>query len=154
LAVERLSGDLDGLGFVGGVGVEAAPWPVFRTLDYSGLDGVAVHGAELLDPLGFREDVEVVIAGFPNKFGGAGTGETLLENLNRCRQLLSVGFSYEKMDVVRHEDVPKDVKQVFLAGFFEDSLEGVTGFGGLEDVDVAVATDGDEMEVPGVLATI
>jgi hypothetical protein len=145
---------LNGLGLVGGVSVETAPGPVFRTLDYSGFDGVAMHVAELLDPLGFGEDVEVVIAGFPDKFGGAGAGETLFENLNRRRQLLSVRLSYEEMDVVRHEDVAEDAKEVFLTGFFEDSLEGVARFGGFEDVGVAVATDGDEMEVAGVLATI
>jgi hypothetical protein len=145
---------LDGLGFVGGVSVETAPGPVFRTLDYSGFDGIAMDVAELLDPLRFCEDVEVVITGFPDKFGGAGTGETLLENLNRSRQLLSVGFGYEEMDVVRHENVTKNLEEVFLAGLFENLLESITGFGGFEDVGVAVAADGDEMEVAGVLATI
>ena len=56
--------------------------------------------------------------------------------------------------MVRHEDVAEDLEEVFLAGFFEDSLEGVTGFRGFEDVAVAVATDRDEVEVTGVLVTI
>jgi hypothetical protein len=46
------------------------------------------------------------------------------------------------------------LEEVFLAGFFEDSLEGFTGFRGYEDVAVTVATDRDEVEVTGVLATI
>ena len=153
VATRVLSCDLDGVGLVG-VGAKAAPWPVFRTFDQASFDRVAVHVAELLDSLGFSEDIEVVIAGLPNKFVGAGSGEALLEDLNRNGELLPVGLGYKEMDVVRHEDVAEDLKKIFLAGLFEDCLQGITGFGRFEDVCVAVATDGDEMEVAGVLATI
>jgi hypothetical protein len=133
------------MGLIGGVGVEAAPGPIFRPLDDSGLDRVAVHVAEFFDPLGFGEDVEIVIAGLPNELVRAGAGEALLKDLNRGPQFLPVGFGYEEMDVVRHEDVAEDVEEVFLASFFDDPLEGVTGFGTLEEMAVAIATDGDEV---------
>ena len=55
--------------------------------------------------------------------------------------------------MIRHEDVAEDFEAIFLAGLFEDLLEGVAGFGGFEDVGVAVAADGDEVEVSGVVAT-
>jgi hypothetical protein len=51
--------------------------------------------------------------------------------------------------VVRHEDIAEDLKGVFLANFFEVILERVSGRGRSEDVGVAVATDGYEVEVSG-----
>jgi hypothetical protein len=58
------------------------------------------------------------------------------------------------MDVIRHENVTEDLEEIFLAGFFEDSLESVTGFRGFEDVAVTVATYRDEVKVTGVVVTI
>jgi hypothetical protein len=57
------------------------------------------------------------------------------------------------MDVVRHEDVAKDVETLFFAGVFEDLLEDVAGGWSSEDVGVTVTTDGDEVEVSGLLVT-
>lgn len=45
------------------------------------------------------------------------------------------------------------MEEIFLAGLFEDLLEGVTGGGGFEEVGVAVTADGDEVEVSGVVET-
>jgi hypothetical protein len=120
---------LDGLRFDGGIGVEAAPGPIFRPLDDSGLDRVAVHVAEFFDPLGFGEDIEVVITRLPDELVRTGSGEALLKDLNRRGQSLLIGFGHQEMDVVRHEDVAEDLEEVFLAGLFEDPLEGIAGFG-------------------------
>jgi hypothetical protein len=57
------------------------------------------------------------------------------------------------MDVVRHEDIAKNVETAFPAGVFEDLLEDVAGGGSSEDVGVTVTTDGDEMKVSGLLVT-
>ena len=72
-----LFGDFDGVGVVGGVCAEAAPWPIFGTFNEAGFYWVTVHVAELFDSLGFGEDVEVVIARFPHILFGAGAGEAL-----------------------------------------------------------------------------
>ena len=87
-----LSSDLDGVGLVGGVGVEAAPPPVSGMLDQARLDWVAMHVTKFLDSLGFGEDIEIVVAGFPDEFVGAGAGEALLEDLNRRGQFVSIGL--------------------------------------------------------------
>ena len=55
--------------------------------------------------------------------------------------------------MVGHEDIAEDVKGIFAAGLLDDLLEGVAGFGGLQDVGVAVAADGDEVEVSGLVVT-
>ena len=78
----RLGGDSDGVGVVGGVGLEAAPVPCAGFCDESSCDRVAVDVAELFDSLSLREDVEVVVAGLPDVVFGSGAGETLLEDLD------------------------------------------------------------------------
>ena len=55
--------------------------------------------------------------------------------------------------MVRHENIAEDLEAVFLACFFEDLLEGVSGGGGSQDVGVAVAADGDEVQVSGLLVS-
>jgi hypothetical protein len=42
---------------------------------------------------------------------------------------------------------------VFLTGLFEDLLEGVAGGGGPQNVGVAVAADGDEVQVSSLLVS-
>jgi len=44
---------------------EAAPWPVFGSLNEAALDRIAVNVAELLDEFGVCQDVEVVVAALP-----------------------------------------------------------------------------------------
>ena len=49
----------------------AAPGPVFGFEDEASGDCVLVNVMELLEPLGVREDVEVVVAGLPELFAVA-----------------------------------------------------------------------------------
>jgi hypothetical protein len=70
------------MGFVGGVGLEAAPRPFSGLCDEAPRDGIAVDVAELFDALSLGEDVEVVVAGFPNVVFCACAREALLENLD------------------------------------------------------------------------
>lgn len=74
-------GDGHGMGFAG-VGVEAAPGPVFGLLDRAGGNGVLVHVVELLDDLVVLEDIEVVVARFPDELCCAGAGEALFHDLD------------------------------------------------------------------------
>jgi hypothetical protein len=58
------------------------------------------------------------------------------------------------VDVVRHDDVAVDVKQIFLTGLFEDAGESVTSFGGAEYAAFTCAAEGDEVEVSGLVVSI
>ena len=109
-----------GVRFFGGVGAVAAPrGQSSGRSTIPAFDWIAVHVAELFGSLGFGEDVEVVVAGFPYKLVGAGSREALLENLNRRRQFLSVRLGYEEMNVIGHKDMPaEDLEEVIPAGFF------------------------------------
>jgi hypothetical protein len=72
--------DLDEVVFVVGVDSEAAPLPLFRLFDQAGLYRIAMHVTKFFDFFGFREDVEVVVTGFPDELFGLGAGETLLDD--------------------------------------------------------------------------
>ena len=54
-----------------------------------------MHVAELLDSLGFSEDVEVVVARLPDKFFCADSGETLFDYLDCGRELYILWLSDE-----------------------------------------------------------
>ena len=72
-----------------------------------------------------------------------------------CGSEFSVfGIGEEEVDVIRHEDVAVNLEFVFLAGFFEDFLEGVAGGWSFKDVAVAVTTNGDEVEVSSSVSTV
>ena len=75
--------DLDGVVFVVGVGAETAPLPLIRLFDQSGLYRIAMHVTKFFDPFGFGEDVEVVVAGFPDELFVSAAGEALLYDLDR-----------------------------------------------------------------------
>jgi hypothetical protein len=77
-----VGGDLNWVGFVLSVGVVAAPRPLVGLLYESGSDGVSVHVTKFFNSLRIREDIEVMIARFPDKFLLAGAGEALFKNLD------------------------------------------------------------------------
>jgi hypothetical protein len=49
------------------------------------------------------------------------------------------------VDVVRHDDVTVDVKQILLAGLFQDFYESVASFYGAENISFPGATESNEV---------
>lgn len=88
------------MGLVEGLGAEAAPGPVFGAFDKACFDWIAVHVAEFFDSLGFRVDVEVIVARLPDELVGSGAGEALLQDLDGCRKLCLFRLRDEEMDVI------------------------------------------------------
>jgi hypothetical protein len=114
-------------------------------------DGVLVDVVEFLGSLVFCLDVEVVVAVFPDLGFGARSREALLDDLHDGGEELVLRFRDEEMDVVRHDDIAVDLELVFCAGLFEDFEEGVSGLWSSEDGAVTETTEGDEVEVSGLL---
>jgi len=54
--------------------------------------------------------------------------------------------------VLGHEDVGVDGEVVGVPGLFDDSFEDVFGFVVFEKGEAAIATEGDEVELAGVMA--
>lgn len=56
--------------------------------------------------------------------------------------------------MVRHYDVTIDVEQILLAGLFQDFYESATCFCCSEDVSLTGATEGDEVEISGLVVSL
>lgn len=57
------------------------------------------------------------------------------------------------MDVFRHEEVGVEDERVRLAGFFDQSFDGVFGFRVFEERETPVTTEGDEVELACILSS-
>lgn len=77
----------------------------------------------------------------------------MLEDLQGGGEGVFRGLVGEEMDVLRHEDVGGYTETLLPAGLFEDLLNGVFCCGGVEEGLTLVATEGDEVEVVGLLVT-
>ncbi len=55
--------------------------------------------------------------------------------------------------MVRHEYVTEKAEVIFPTGVLENLLKDVAGGGSSQDVSVAVAADGDEVQVSGLLVS-
>ena len=127
----------------------AAPWPVFRLFHKAPLDWVAVDITELLGELRLREDVEVVVALFPEMW--TFTFEALrgfcFQRAEDALQFRLFGFVDEEMDVFGHEDVAVHVEAVTRASTFEKFEEHCAGVVVVEEGKTLEATEGDEVVV-------
>ncbi len=75
----------------------------------------------------------------------------MFEDLEEGGESACWGFVGEEMDVLGHEDVGGDAEALLLASLFEDLLEGVFCGGSLEEGLSVVTTEGDEVELVGLL---
>jgi hypothetical protein len=148
-----LYGDGDGAGFEDGVGAEAGPGVVFGFCGKAGGDWVAVHVPELLDALLGGEDVEVLVAGKPKGRLRRAARDFALDGGDGFGEDFAGRFGEKKVDVFGHDDVADDVEGILFSPGFEHGFEEGFGFGGVEVGVTVLATEGDEMEVAGLLAT-
>jgi hypothetical protein len=146
--------NFNGSGFTGDVVVEAAPAIVFWLCDQATLYRVAMDVAELFDLFLRTGDIEVVIATLPElllvgwlEFPG---GE-LLEDLEEGGEGVEGWFVGEQVDMLGHEDIGRDEEALLPARLFQESLDGVFYLGSVQEGLTFVATEGDEVEVAGLL---
>jgi hypothetical protein len=142
---------LDWGGEVLGVGTETAPGPVCRGGSEASTDWVLVDVVELLGSLVFCEDVEVVVAGFPDVLLRTGSGETLLDDLHGGREWDQSGLAEEHVDVVGHDDIAGHGEVVLGAGLLQGFEEGVAGLRVAEDGELAITAEGQEAECTGMV---
>ena len=95
--------------------------PVLRMHHEAAFDRVAVHVLQLLDSLVVRKDVEIVVAGLPERAFREASGDGDLQGLQGFRQGIVGKFADEQVNVLRHDDVAEDFELVMAAG----ALEGV-----------------------------
>ena len=113
---------------------------------------VAVDVAEFFDALWVGEDVEVVVAGEPERFFGEFVRDGTLDDGECHAQWFDWGLGYEEVDVFWHDDVADDVKVVAFADGFQGFEEDLFCVGGGQVGGSVVTTEGDEVEVSGLLS--
>lgn len=148
--------DFDRAAFAVGPMVEAAPWPVFRLLDETASDRIAVDVYQLLDPLCVSENVEVVIAGLPELRPRAFEefGRLSFEGSKRVVEAMQFWFAEEQVDVLRHQDVGEHIELVATAESFQHVQEDDSGVIVVEVGEPVIATEGQEMIVTFSLVTL
>ncbi len=114
--------------------------------------------SELLDSLGFRPYVEVVIAALPEprliSTDAEVTRNVLLEHLNRDRQLSALLFTHEEMNVFGHDYVSGDEHAVPAANIFQRPFEHSSGQGRAKQRLTTITAEGDEMKIRGSVVTL
>ena len=133
----------------------AAPGPVFGVKDEASGDWIAVDIAELFEPLGVREDVEVVVTGLPELFAVAFQELRGLsfEDAQGGREGFSFRFAEKKVDMLGHEDVAVYLEAVSLAELFECVQEDAAGVVVVQERLPVEAAESDEVVVACGLVT-
>ncbi len=127
----------------------AAPWPVFGFIDEAALDGIAVDVAKFLGELPLREDVEIVVALFPEMLAVASEsfGGLCFQCAEDALQFRPFRLVYKEMDVLGHKHVAEYVEAVTGARAFEKFKEDCLGVVVVEEGKTLKATEGDEVVV-------
>jgi hypothetical protein len=113
-----------------------------------------VHVAELLGPLLWISDIEVVIARLPEVHLSRllqNLRSALLQHLKRGRERGDSRFSDEQVDVFGHEDIAGDYELTLLPNSFELVLEDGVCAGSREERETVITTECDEVETAGIL---
>lgn len=124
---------------------------MIRCSNQAACDWVAMDVPELLDALLFRVDVEIVVSRLP---------EGPLLSLDRDREFKGLqclcengvgGFADEQVYVLRHDDVPSHEEVIAQSHGLKRGLEKCTRIWRSEVRSSVVTTEGDEVEIAGLL---
>ena len=132
---------------------EARPLPVLRPGDEPAGYRVAMNVTQLLGLLCAHAYIEVVIADLPEGFWQGLFRDGGFKGLNRARESSALGLGHEHVDVLRHDDIAEDMKDITPSRFLETPLEEVARRPVAEVWTVAVATEGQVMEITTELVT-
>ena len=115
----------------GRVMTETAPRPVLRFRHEPAPHRISVKIAQLLSKLSFTPDIEVVVTLLPERFlgpQGEPTCHALLQRFQRLRKRAALGFFYEQMHMLRHDDVSVHAEPERLPAPFQRGYEDCAGF--------------------------
>jgi hypothetical protein len=128
---------------------KAAPLPVLWCRDQSALHRVLVDVAEFLHCLLSTPHRKLVIAGLPetrHPLRPQSAGGDLFEHLHHRRQFPALRLADQKVYMLRHNHVARDVVAVPAADTFQIMLERVSRANGIEQLHSPVTTERDEVQ--------
>jgi hypothetical protein len=106
---------------------------------------------ELLNPLLFGMDVEIVIAHQPEWPFRALLRDGGLQSLNCAIQDPAPRLGNQQMNMLWHKDISKDKRDISLANGFKCMFENIAGRSGGQIGEASVAAEGEEMKIRSLL---
>ncbi len=145
--------DLDGSFDSSLVVPEAGPRPIFRFLDQTAFDWIAVHIPQLLHSLLFRPHVEIIVSRLPEGAFPVPQRNRELDCLDHLVKARPRRFIHEQVNMFRHHYVSCHNEFIFLANAFQRGLEEIPRFGSGEIRKTTVTTEGEKVHLAGMLVT-
>jgi len=150
---------------------KAAPLPMFRLLHQAPLHRIPVHVTQLLDPLAFAPDIEILESFLPDRNRGGVpepslrrrsapacplhlAGEALFDHLHHDRGVAHFRFRNQQMKMLWHKDVSVHDEAVLVAGLFQKGKENVAAPGRTQMRLTALAAAGYEVQIPGPVVAV
>jgi hypothetical protein len=110
-----------------------------------------VHVFQLLHMLALCEDVEVIIARLPEGPFAAMNRNRKLQRLDCLGQDSPLRFTDQQMHMFRHHDIAENTKVIPDTNRFQGTFKEVTSLLRIKMRLPSIATEGDKVEVSGVL---
>jgi len=132
---------------------KTGPRPIFRFLNQSALDRIAVHVAQLLHPLLFVVNVEIVVPRLPEWPLPALNRHRQFQRLNCFAQKCFLWFTDQKVNMFRHDHISADHKIVTEAHGLQRPLEQAARRRNSEMRKTLITTECDEMKAAALLIT-
>src|ERR1035437_1600903 len=112
-----------------------------------------MHIAQLLDPLLFREDIEIVISSLPEWAFPTPQRHRELDRLDRPVKAEARRLVHQKMNVLRHHNGSDDDKFVLLLDSFQRVFKEIHCCGRGKIRETTITTEGEKMHITAVLVT-
>ena len=140
----------------GGVMPVTRPRPILGLCYQAATDRVAVHVLEFLDCLVMVPDIEIIIPSLPE----VGLSlqlqlprGLLLQHLQGHGQLFDRRLADQQMHMLGHEHISRNHQAVASAHLLQGVLEAGVSRLVVEQRPPSIATEGEEVKLPGVLVT-
>jgi len=107
--------------------------------------------SELLNPLGFGMNIEIVATYQPEWSLGALLGDGSFQRLNRSIQSRPSGLGNQNVHMLRHDHIAQNEEDIPPANVFEREFEQIANRCSPQIAMPAIATECNEMKIPCVL---
>jgi len=135
---------------------KTAPRPVFGPLTQPSSHRVPVNVVNFLYKLLMIANVEVVVAFLPEllRFSDQAPCDSLLQRLHGVGQRVAFRLAYQKMNMLRHDDVRVDAQAKVAAHALQGGLEGLSTCVGCEQRTAVITAESYEVALARVLIAL
>ena len=130
---------------------------MLRAIHESARDGIAMNVAQLPGKFALAPDVEVVVACLPERLRGAqrqSPRHRLFQRLQGLSQLALFWFTYQSVDVLRHDHEAVDEQFILLAHRLQCADEEIPWRGCAKFWLAVITAEGEVMVLTGLLEVL